>query len=449
MNYSRWTTEEELKSRLTKVNYESDIKKSGIPLTYDDKNLYIKDDNVHTLVVGSTGSGKTQTVVLPQLRLAIMADESFIVHDVKGEIYEKLSGELAKRKYNTIVINFANTDLGNSYNPLSLPYELYKEGKKDDAIELLETVGRYICRTDSKETNVDPFWENSCVSLFAGLGVYLFENAESKEEVNLNSISKLSSSFESIEKYVKDSDKSSLTYKYLSSIVLAPIETKGSILAVFNQSIKLFTTRENLLQLLSNTDFDIKSIQKEKTALFIISENKSYSRKLISLLINQCYEAVTLNKNNERRLNILIDDFENIEKINDYVNMLSLSRSYNIKFSIFVKSFLELRNTYGKEETEILKFNFGNIIYLLASDLETLEDISKLCGNKKVNNEIEPLISTDELKLLNFFEAIVLIPRMNPIRTKLLPDCEIDWKFDNKVVEIKERKKVELKTIKI
>ena len=83
MAYSRWATVEELKSKLTPISYDSEIKKSGIPMMYDDKNLYIKDDESHTLIIGSTGSGKTQLTTLPQLRLAIKAQESFIVHDGK------------------------------------------------------------------------------------------------------------------------------------------------------------------------------------------------------------------------------------------------------------------------------------------------------------------------------------------------------------------------------
>ena len=53
MAYSRWATVEELKSKLTPVSYDSEIKKSGIPMMYDENNLYIKDDEAHTLVIGS------------------------------------------------------------------------------------------------------------------------------------------------------------------------------------------------------------------------------------------------------------------------------------------------------------------------------------------------------------------------------------------------------------
>ena len=129
--------------------------------------------------------------------------------------------------------------------------------------------------------------------------------------------------------------------------------------------------------------------------------------------------------------------------------MLTLARSFNIKFSIFIRSILELRNTYGKEGTEILKMVFGNIVYLLANDTETLEDISKLCGNQQTDKGIEPLITVEDLKLLNNFEAIILIPRINPIRSKLLPDYQIDWKFSDEKVALKEIENKKIKTFNI
>ena len=391
---------------------------------YDEKNLYIKDDDAHTMIIGSTGSGKIQTTLLPKIRLAIKAEESFIVHDVKGQIYEEIKENLKDNKYNTIIINLSDPTIGNRFNPLEFPYKLYKEGKKDLAIELLEKIGYYFCINEERKTNVDPFWTNSAISLFIGLSLYLFENNDATD-INLNNLFELLTEFEKIENYIKNIDKTSSIYINLASIVLAPRETKESIISVFIQKLKLFTTRENLSALLSTTDFDIEKIKQEKTALFIISNNNTVSRRLIPLIIEECYQSALLFGNKERRLNILLDEFENLIEINDFANMLTLSRNYNIRFNIYIRSFLELKNTYGIENAEILKLVFGNIIYLLANDIETIEEISKMCGKQKIEDRFEPLITPEELKLLDEFEAIVLIPRINPIRTKLLPDYKL------------------------
>ena len=448
MAYSRWATVEEIKEKLTPVNYDSEIKKSGIPMMYDDENLYIRDNESHTMVIGSTGSGKTQTTMLPQLRLAIKAQESFIVHDVKGEIYDILSGELKKQNYNTIVINLDNPTVGNNFNPLYYPYELYKKGQKDDAIELLENVGYYFCCDEKIDKSVDPFWTNSAISLFVGVALYLFENAK-EDEINLRSLLNIVYNFDKFSEEVKKCDKTSDIYINASNIVLAPNETRGSILAVFLQQIRLFVSRETLLKMISTSNFDITNIEKEKTALFIISNNRTYSRKLIPLIIEECYYAATYTNDKSRRLNIVIDDFENLVPIKDFNNMLTLARSNNIKFSIFIKSLLELRNAYGVEGTEVLKMVFGNIVYLLSNDNETLEEISRLCGKEQTERGLEPLVTVEDLKLLKNFEAVILIPRINPIKTKLLPDFQIDWKFSDEKVPLKELENTEIKVFNI
>ena len=437
MAYSRWATTEELMSKLTQISYDSNIKKSGIPMMFDDNHLYIKDDEAHTMVIGSTGSGKTQSITLPQLRLAIMAGESIIVHDVKGELFNILSGELKEKNYNTMVINLDNPKIGNNFNPLTLPYNLYKKGDKDLAVELLEEVGHYFCCSENIQENVDPFWNNSATSLFVGLTLYLFDNA-SEEEINIGSILNLISDFDKLSAAVKKYDRLSSTYIYLSNIILAPPETKSSIISVFSQNMRAFASKEALLKLLSFNNIDISNIQKEKTALFIISNNRFISRRLIPMIIDECYFAASNNNDKTNRLNIVIDDFENLIPIKDFNNKLTLARSYNIKYCIYIRSLLELRNAYGNEETEILKIVFGNIIYLLANDLETLEDISKLCGMTQTDKGFEPLVSIEDLKLLSNFEAIILIPRTNPIKTKLLPDYQIDWKFSKKKIDLKE-----------
>ncbi|MBR1377136.1 MAG: type IV secretory system conjugative DNA transfer family protein [Bacilli bacterium] len=428
MMYARWATIEELKSRLVALNTNTDVKKSGIPMMYDDEKLYINDNENHTIVIGTTGSGKTQTTLLPQARLAIKAGESLIINDTKMEVYNEISGEAKKQGYNIIVIDLDNISVGNCFNPLTLPYKLYKNGEQDKALEILDRVARYIC--NSENPNVDPFWDNMASNYFVSLALYLFDNAK-EDEINFNGIYKLCRKTDELKNYLDKIDKLSPIYINLSGILLAPPETKESILSVFSQKLGLFISKENLSRLLANTDFDISSIQKEKTALFIISTGKGYANKLIPLIIDECYYAITMTDDKSRRLNILLDEFQNLSPIYEFSNMLVNSRYINVRFTIYLRSFLELNNVYGKNST--VKMAFGNIVYLLANDIETLEEISNLCGKR---NSTEPLITIEELKLLDEFEAIILMPRISPIRTKLLPDYKMDFGFDKKVVEI-------------
>ena len=61
----------------------------------------------------------------------------------------------------------------------------------------------------------------------------------------------------------------------------------------------------------------------------------------------------------------------------------------------------------------------------------------------------KPLITMEELKTLKVFEAIVLIPRVMPFKTILIPDFKINWNLEEKELVIPERKQNEIKIYKL
>lgn len=438
MQYARWSTKEEIQEKLTPVNLQTGVEKVGTPITYDNNFLYIDQKECHNLVIGSTGSGKTQVSILPTIRLAMKANQPFVVSDPKGEIYKKLSNQLKKEGYNVIALNFDDATYGNNWNPLELAYKMYKENK-DKSIKLLEDLGYYLF-FDPKDKS-DPFWVNSTIDYFTGLALYLFENG-TKEEVHLSSICNISSKLQqktNPSEFLETLDKNSNIYLNLVGTLKAPIETRGSILSVFNQKMKKYISRENLSNMLSASDFNICEISNNKTALFIINGHTNYCDNLIPLLVSQIVEGVNFYGKQEQTLSILLDEFDNMIPIKDFVRLIEFSRSIRVKFTVVIRSYKHLLNMYSKEDTEILKMCFGNIIYLLSTDIYTLEEISSYCGNQSINGEIKPLITPEELKTMDIFNAIVIMPRMMPFKTKLLPDYQIDWGYQTEQSELPKR----------
>ena len=101
MSFAHFETLKNMKEfvPLQSINGTEKIKLSGLPMAYDDKNLYIDSRNGHSLIIGSTGSGKTQTITLPLLKLSLLAGESIIVNDCTGEVYKETFK--CSRKINT------------------------------------------------------------------------------------------------------------------------------------------------------------------------------------------------------------------------------------------------------------------------------------------------------------------------------------------------------------
>ena len=418
MQYANFEKETKIKEHLTKINIKKEIEKSGFPVLHDDKNLYITKNLGNNLVIGSPGSGKTQSVILPMTKLSILSKESFIINDVKGEIYDNVKTKLEENEYNIIKLNFENPEQGDKWNPLSLPQNLYKEGKKDKSLEIIEDLAYYLFCDD--KNSIDPFWTNSVIDYFTGTTLYLLET-ETKE-ITLKDI------YETAHKLNKETlkklEKNGSIYINLVGTLGAPEETKGSILATFNQKIKKYIQKENLSKMIETSTFDYMETTKKPTAIFIVSGTSSASSNLIPLFINQTFDITEMYGKQDKKLNILLDEFDELLPIKDFNRIIHYSRNLKMQFTVVIKSFLDLINMYGEKNAELIKLCFSNIVYLLSNDIYTLEEISKMCGKK---SKEENLISIEELKLLKNFEAIILMPRLNPIKTNLIPDYKINW----------------------
>ena len=449
--YSKWASDKDIKAEdsVVKVNPLSDtLDAAGIPLINNGKEIWVDNGEYHNLVIGSTGSGKTQTVVKPMVNLLAKKGESMIITDPKGEIYKYSASYLKERGYRIIVLNFREPQRGNSWNPLTLPYKYYTSGNQDKAIELLNDVALNILYDPSNKSESD-FWEKSAADYFSGLALGLFEDAKERE-VNLNSINYMSAVGEeryATSNYIKEyfglKGEKSTPYIFATSTINAPNDTKGGLLATFRQKIRNFSTGEALSEMLSYSDFDMRKIGEGKTAIFMIihDEKKTY-HSLMTIFIKQCYETLidVAQENGGKlpiRTNFILDEFANMPPLKDVDAMVSAARSRDIRFTFIIQNFAQLNDVYGDNVAEIIKGNCGNLVYLISTEMKALEEISKMCGEVKVTDEKDknatrPLISITDLQKMKLFEAIIIRLRMSPFRTKLEPDFKMEWGIERK-----------------
>lgn len=443
--YNRWTTEKEMKEafgiKKVPVNVP-DSDAGGIVLVNDGKNMWVDDGEYHSLIIGQSGSGKTTALVDPQVYSLCKHGESMIITDPKGEIHRRHANRLRAKGYKIVVINFRDPKEGNAWNPLTVPYRMYKQGKTDKAKELLEDISQNIL-IDPKNTN-DPFWERSAADYFSGLALGLFEDAK-ENEVNITSISNMATSGEEkngINTFAKDyftlKGETSTTYGYAKATIAAPNDTKSSILSVFQSKIRTFSTREELSEMLSYSDFNMEDIGKERTAVFlIVHDEKTTYHSLATIFIKQLYEVLIdvahKNPNGELkyRTNFILDEFANMPQLRDVTSMVTAARSRKIRFTFIIQNFAQLDEVYGDKNAETIRSNCGNTIYLLTNELSALEEISKLCGEVKSKKEDKtvstPLVTVTDLQKMKRNEIIVIRMRMRPFRTVLKGSYDIDW----------------------
>ena len=421
---ARWATKKEIDEKFRKEEV-SHIVKSGFPVYYSKNNKYVWFDmeTPHWIYLGSTGSGKSVTAVIPQCSFIATAEnkQSVFITDPKGEIFSTTSKMFEEQGYKILTLDFRNPSMSNHLNilePIIREYEGFSENEKlaqnekdeDKRIEyqnksiehlaecnqLIESISRIIMED---KTAKEAFWNNTASDLLYGLiSLFLEEYADGKikrEQITLSSIKKFQNSSltdknqKTLKKYVEEKPYGFKSKDKLIPVISTSDNTYKSITSVFNERMSLFDDI-NVENITSNSDFEFDILGKEPTVLYccIPDESKIYYT-LISIIVSLIYKTLVLlsntqpNKRLPYNLVFLLDEFANTPPLEDIETIVSVARSRGMYFQFFLQSFAQLDNLYGKEVSQIIQDNCG-LAYLKTNTQETAESISKRLGNKTI-----------------------------------------------------------------
>lgn len=458
---SRWATNKEIKENFKVWDFNSNLNSGGIPVTTINNNFYYCNTFDHTLVIGSTGSGKTICEIIPLIFNLGYAGESMVINDTKGELYAHTFNFLKNKGYNIKIINLRDALSSDGWNPLHLPYKYYKNNNIDLAGDLIENFSKSLTKNLSSK---DMYWEKSATSVLSALCYGIIEDAPSEEQVHLYSIynmlvehgAKNIDRFNSLDLYFQQKPFGNLAKMSYATGSFAKGETRATLFSVLATVIKIFSDT-GIANLTSRTDFELEDIGKEKTAIFLIIPDEKESRhELASLFIDQCYQALinyaqSLDTGKTQiRVNFILDEFSNMPPIPSISNKITVSRSRNIRFYLVIQDFDQLKEKY-KEQTGTIKSNCTNWIYLLTADNNTAQEISNRIGKYTISSErisassrIEQtdfnisndksllgreLIMPDELMRFKFGDAIFISTRSFPIKSKIIPISQYPIKY--------------------
>ena len=423
----RFATKSEIKKNFNKANI-SNIKRVGIPIYYskDFKKVWFDNETPHYVYLGSSGSGKSVTAVIPTVTFLANAKEkrSIFITDPKGEIYHHTSKMLKEKGYNILTIDFREPQLSNHINilePIICEYEKYIEyedlsNKTEqqeenlnyknislshyaEANRLISSIATMVMQEEIP--GKDPFWNNSAKNLLEGLiGFFLEEYKDGKitrEQITMTSIRKFQNSTMEeknsrfFKSYIERKKYGSKSKDSLMPILSTSDNTYRSITGVFSEKMAIFDDI-NVANITSKSDFKLDILGREPTTLFVIvpDEDKVYYT-LVTLIVGLLYrELVKLaNKEKTKKLPIqmdwLMDEFANCPPLSDIESIVSVSRSRGMRFHFFIQSFAQLDNVYGKEVAQIILDNSG-IQYLKTNTMSTAEEISKRLGKKTIES---------------------------------------------------------------
>ena len=438
-------------------NKNKSLSTGGIPLgRVNSEQVLVDNSDSHTLVIGATGSKKSRLVIMPSVYILGAAGESMIISDPKAEIYSRTAGYLKKEGYDLVVINLRDPKTCQAWNPLAIPYSFYKSGDIDRAYEFANDVAFNL--TQAEKDLHDPYWDNSAGDLFFGLAIllfkYVYSNNYSEEYVNLYNLIRLrrylfrdTSSTRINDLYMRELvDSDEIIAGSLSGTVTAPDKTKTSILSVFDEKMRCFILQPSLLEMLSNNSVNLHTSIGKKIAVFlIIPDEKTTYHKLASLFIKQSYEYLifeaqkTADGQLPLRVNFILDEFSSLPTIKDFPNMVSAARSRNIRFVLVIQSKHQIVERY-REESETIRSNCTNWIFLTSRELPLLMDISSLCGKNKSGRELASISALQHLNKEKG-QSLVLSGRLLPYIAELIDVNEYDNnKYDAQIMNIEERK---------
>jgi len=458
---SRWATKKEIKNSFKSWNIGSKLSDGGIPVTLLDGAIYYSDSFDHTLIIGSTGSGKTICEIMPLIFNLGYAGESMVINDTKGELYSNTYDFLNKQGYKIKVINLRDALASDGWNPLHLPYKYYINGNIDLAGDLIENFAKSLTKNLSSK---DMYWEKSATAVLTALCYAIIEDAPSEQQVHLYSIynllvehgSKNIDRMNSLDLYFQQKPFGNLAKMSYATGSFAKGETRATLFSVLATVIKIFSDT-GIANLTSRTDFELDNIGKEKTAVFLIIPDEKESRhELASLFIDQCYQALINSAQSFSdgkmpiRVNFILDEFSNMPPISSISNKITVSRSRNIRFYLVIQDFNQLKETY-KEQAGTIKSNCTNWIYLLTADNDTAREISTRLGKytisssrTSVSSRLEQsdynisndksllgreLMMPDELMKFKFGEAIFMKTRMHPVKASIVPISKYPIKY--------------------
>lgn len=432
---ARFATFQEIKTNFDKEDLNN-IKNVGVPIFFNKSLNKIWFDKItpHYVYLGSTGSGKSATAVIPLCTFIANSKNkrSVFITDPKGEIFSTTSKMFQDNGYKVLTLDFRKPTFSNKINilePIINEYENYikyeklqiKEDNKSkilkysnesnlclaEANRLIKSLSNMLVKDNSEQK--DPFWNNSARSLIEGIiSLFLEEyknNKINRNQITMTSIRKFQNSIlkddnlELLKKYLNSKDYGTKSKDNLTPVLNSSESTIKSIFAVAGEKLSIFDDI-NVANIMSSSNFDFDVLGKYPTVIYLIvpDEDKTYY-SLITIIVGMMYKILvkSANNNEEKRnkygIEWILDEFANCPPLLDIEAIVSVARSRNMRFHFFIQSFSQLNNVYGKEVSQIILDNCG-LVYLKTNTEETAEIISKRLGEHTIiSNSISHSVS--------------------------------------------------------
>lgn len=388
--------------KIANINMNEKIEQAGMPINkISDSKLIYDTGALHSLIYGSTRSGKTRKLLSVFVMLIVKAGESAIFHDPKGELYQKFHKLFERFGYIVNVLDFRFMNKSQGFNPLKLIVDCFKDKlnpRIDDADQFSDDFVNQVVVDNGQGERI---WIDGQKSLIKSIILAVAQANIIVDRKNLFSTYQVLSVLGKEVTFKGEKNPRMLLSAYINSldeinparvaftpIANSPDRTRGSFMTSTLATLAIYNG-QNIAKTLSKSDFSFKDYADGKHVLFIINpdENDKYN-PIVSVLIDQAYQELvrcaTIAKDThlKKRFHFLLEEFGNMAAINKIQGKLTVALSRWIFFHLFLQDDNQLEDLYGEQIAKIIRGNCNLKFFISSADMNTCRGISEEIGNE-------------------------------------------------------------------
>ena len=474
---ARWATKAEIQRTFSSLPFEPQKWRRGKELPkiqgtvigcrgMKNTTALVDTGDVHTLMIGAAGVGKTAYFLYPNIEFCCASGMSFISSDTKGDVARNY-GEIAQKYYgyNVAVLDLRNPTRSDENNILHLVnkyMDIYLGDKTNlSAKAKAEKYAKIIAKTiinigggDSASYGQNAYFYDSAEGVLSSVILLLAEFGD-KNERHIVSVFKLIQDLLAKSEPKNSKDKYAMYFaklmdklpgdhkaKWLAGAALNTADQAMlSVMSTALSRLNNFLDSEMEQLLCFGTAIDAEKFCSEKSAIFIILPEEDQSKYfMVSLLVQQLYREILVIADEkggalDNRVMFLLDEMGTFPKIEGVEAMFSAGRSRKISIVAIIQSFAQLEQKYGKEGMEIITDNTQLTIFGgFAPNSQSAEILSKALGEQTVQTGSvstgkeksqslqmigRPLMTVDELKSMPKGQFIVMKTGAHPMISPL------------------------------
>ncbi|MBR1393888.1 MAG: type IV secretory system conjugative DNA transfer family protein [Ruminococcus sp.] len=343
--------------------------------------------NDNTLVIGTSGSGKTTSVIQPFI---VGTHDSFICADTKGNLYRRHARELEDRGYSVYCLDMTDPKRSVGYDPLSYIGRYTENGvTRYDEKDILSLANTLVPEQDAKE----PFWEEMAKNIISMLIAYVLE-AFDESEKDLTAVadcfklvvhSSAKKRIPFMDEHCVAHPNSFASRKY--QMVKGCMEAErmwSSIQAFIVNALNIFDFDGTREMITKPSSFRIEDMGSERCAVFVnVSDSDSTLDPLVNTFYTQCFQTLlrTADSMPDSKLKvpvkILLDDFATSCQVPEFDKLISVIRSRNISTTVILQSVSQLYSIYGSAKSATIMMNCDTCCYLGGCDQTTVDYIAR------------------------------------------------------------------------